>query len=326
MVDTRQVVQASGTPAARGRLAEVAALFASSADFAIGMPLDTTFRITGAALRLAAMLQLPESDRKDFYYLCLVRLMGCTVDNSQFAAAMGDEMEASRRMAAVDMASPTDMLPVLLGLRAGESLMRRASGLLTTVAFGAGMRSHIAGHCEVSQLLTDGLELGPRIRQTLDFTYERGDGCGAPTGSRAGRSRTSHGCSRPATTPPSRTWRGARSGSGTRRAPGPVAAWIQRWPNCSPAEPTMSSRAPGHRLHRAGRRPLCGAGRERKGAPGSGAGGRRQPDLPARPGRFQHGHDSPHAEPDARHADREDPRQGLLKDAAHAEGVLAPLA
>jgi hypothetical protein len=28
----------------------VAALFGSSADFATGMPLDTTFRITGAAL------------------------------------------------------------------------------------------------------------------------------------------------------------------------------------------------------------------------------------------------------------------------------------
>jgi hypothetical protein len=91
------VAEASRKPSVRGRLAEVAALFGSSADFATGMPLDTTFRITGAALRLAAMLQLPESDRKDLYYLCLVRLMGCTVDNSQFAAAMGDELEASRR-------------------------------------------------------------------------------------------------------------------------------------------------------------------------------------------------------------------------------------
>jgi HD-GYP domain-containing protein (c-di-GMP phosphodiesterase class II) len=182
VVDTPQVMQSSGKPAARGRLAEVAALFASSADFATGMPLDTTFRITGAALRLAAMLQLPESDREDLYYLCLVRLMGCTVDNSQFAAAMGDELEASRRMAAADMASPTEMLPILLGLRSGESLSRRASGLLAAVAFGAGMRSHIAGHCEVSQLLTDGLELGPRIRETLARTYERWDGRGAPDG------------------------------------------------------------------------------------------------------------------------------------------------
>lgn len=182
--DTRRVVQASGRPAPRGRLAEVAALFASAADFATGMPLDTSFRITGGALRLARLLQLPDSDCKDLYYLCLVRLMGCTVDNSQFAAAMGDELEASRRMAAVDMASPTEMLPILLGLRARESLLRRAGGLLTAVAFGAGMRSHIAGHCEVSQLLTDGLELGPRIRETLDYTYERWDGRGAPNGTK----------------------------------------------------------------------------------------------------------------------------------------------
>jgi HD-GYP domain-containing protein (c-di-GMP phosphodiesterase class II) len=176
------VAEASRKPSVRGRLAEVAALFGSSADFATGMPLDTTFRITGAALRLAAILQLPESDRKDLYYLCLVRLMGCTVDNSQFAAAMGDELEASRRMAPVDLASPTEMLPILLGLRAGESLLQRAGGLFAAVAFGAGMRSHIAGHCEVSQLLTDGLELGPRIRETLDYTYERWDGRGAPNG------------------------------------------------------------------------------------------------------------------------------------------------
>jgi hypothetical protein len=165
------VVRSTGQPAARNRLAEVAALFASSADFATGMPLDTTFRITGAALRLAAMLQLPESDRKDLYYLCLVRLMGCTVDNSQFAAAMGDELEASRRMAAADMASPTEMLPILLGLRARESLPRRARGLLAAVAFGAGMRSHIAGHCEVSQLLTDGLEtIDAHIQHIYDKT------------------------------------------------------------------------------------------------------------------------------------------------------------
>jgi hypothetical protein len=108
------VAEASRTPSIRGRLAEVAALFGSSADFATGMPLDTTFRITGAALRLAAILQLPESDRKDLYYLCLVRLMGCTVDNSQFAAAMGDELEASRRMAPVDMAEP---LEAVIGMR-----------------------------------------------------------------------------------------------------------------------------------------------------------------------------------------------------------------
>src|SRR2546429_380176 len=97
----RSASQATGTGGGppRGRLAEVAALSAISADFATGMPLDTSFRITGAALRLATMLKLPEPDRKDLYYLCLVRLMGCTVDNSQFASAMGDELEASRRMA-----------------------------------------------------------------------------------------------------------------------------------------------------------------------------------------------------------------------------------
>src|SRR2546425_11547663 len=148
------MAEASRKPWVRGRLAEVAALFGSSADFATGMPLDTTFRITGAALRLAAMLQLPESDCKDLYYLCLVRLMGCTVDNSQFAAAMGDELEASRRMAPVDMASPTEMLPILLGLRAREPLLRRAGGLLAAVAFGARVRAHIARPCAGFQLPT----------------------------------------------------------------------------------------------------------------------------------------------------------------------------
>jgi HD-GYP domain-containing protein (c-di-GMP phosphodiesterase class II) len=182
VIDTRRVKQLGGGAATKGPLAEVAALFATSADFATGMPLDTTFRITGAALWLAAALKLPDSSRKDLYYLCLVRLMGCTVDSSRFAAAMGDELETSRRLAAADMRSPAQMLPILVGLRSSESLLRRARGLVTAVAFGAGMRSHIEGHCEVSQLLTDGLGLGPRVRTALDYTYERWDGRGAPEG------------------------------------------------------------------------------------------------------------------------------------------------
>ena len=171
--------------AAAPRLAEATALFAVATDLSTGMPLTTSLRICLAALRTAEVLDEPSLDRGALYHYCLVRLMGCTVETSRFAGAMGDEIAIGPAMVPVDQGNPREMLPMVLQMvGAGEAPLRRARLLLSAMSFGASVKSLMAGHCEVSRMLTEDLALGADVALALDHTYERWDGKGAPHGVR----------------------------------------------------------------------------------------------------------------------------------------------
>ena len=167
------------------RLAEATALMAVVCDLGTGQPLTTNLRICLAALRIADHIDDDSVDRRAVYNYSLVRLLGCTVETSRFAAAMGDEIELSRAMTPVAGGTPREMMPVLLRtVGAGAPPWRRARLIAGAMSFGAGMRSLMAGHCEVSRMLTHDLGLGAEVSRALDFTYERWDGKGSPSGAR----------------------------------------------------------------------------------------------------------------------------------------------
>ena len=175
----------SGSQAAPARLAEATALLAVATDLGTGMPLTTSLRTCLAALRIAELLDDDSLDRGALFHYCLVRLMGCTVETSRFAGAMGNEIVLSPAMVPVDQGNPRDMLPMVLrSVGAGEAPLRRARLIMSALSFGSGMKSVMAGHCEVSRMLTDDLRLGDEVTIALDNTYERWDGKGAPHGVR----------------------------------------------------------------------------------------------------------------------------------------------
>ncbi len=174
-----------GSQAAPARLAEATALLAVATDLSTGMPLTTSLRTCLAALRIAELLDDDSLDRGALFHYCLVRLMGCTVETSRFAGAMGNEIVLSTAMVPVDQGSPREMLPMVLrSVGAGEAPLRRVRLIMSALSFGSGMKSVMAGHCEVSRMLTDDLRLGDEVTAALDNTYERWDGKGAPHGVR----------------------------------------------------------------------------------------------------------------------------------------------
>ena len=172
-------------PTKRPRLAEAAGLLAIATDMATGMPLTTSLRICLAAQRIADLVDDDSLDRRALYYYTLVRLLGCTVETSRFAGAMGDEIAIGKVMVPVDQGSPREMLGMMLrAVGAGEPPLRRTRMVVAALSFGAGMRGVLAGHCEVSRMLTEDLHLGGDVTVALDNTYERWDGKGAPRGVR----------------------------------------------------------------------------------------------------------------------------------------------
>jgi HD-GYP domain-containing protein (c-di-GMP phosphodiesterase class II) len=172
-------------PATFPRLAEAAGLLAVATDMATGMPLTTSLRICLAGQRMAEVLDDDTLDRRALYYYTLVRLLGCTVETSRFAGAMGNEIEIGKVMVPVDQGSPREMLPMMLRtVGAGESPLRRVRMVMAAISLGADMRGLLAGHCEVSRMLTEDLRLGGDVAVALDHTYERWDGKGAPRGVR----------------------------------------------------------------------------------------------------------------------------------------------
>ena len=180
------------------RLAEATAMLAVASDLATGTPLTTTLRITLAALRIADLLNDDSLDRRALYYYCQVRLLGCTVENSKFAATMGNEFAMSQWMKTADRGSSREMMAILVrAVGAGEPPLRRMQMLASAMASAGSMRSVMAGHCEVSRMLAEDLRLGRDVATALDYTYERWDGKGMPRGVRGGAipliSRVMHG-------------------------------------------------------------------------------------------------------------------------------------
>ncbi|MFN2581128.1 MAG: HD domain-containing phosphohydrolase [Candidatus Dormibacteria bacterium] len=167
------------------RLAEASALFAVATDLATGVPLTFSLRTCLATLRIADLLHDRDVDRFALYHLALVKLLGCTVETSRFAAAMGDELRIGGAMGPAIHGSQREMLSTMVGaVAAGSPPLRRVRQLVAAMAFGSQMRGIMAGHCEVARALSEHLRLGPAVAHGLDYVYERWDGRGSPAGAR----------------------------------------------------------------------------------------------------------------------------------------------
>lgn len=172
------------TNVAEIRTSELAATLSLAADLGIGQPMGHGLRSCLLATRLAERLGLPAEERRTTYYVALLRWAGCTSDARLLAGWFGDDIRARRDAFLMDFASPTKMLGFMAGQAgAGRSALGRAGALASMIRAGPRAQAESArGSCEVSRLIADRLGLASAVQEALDFTFERWDGRGVPSG------------------------------------------------------------------------------------------------------------------------------------------------
>jgi HD-GYP domain-containing protein (c-di-GMP phosphodiesterase class II) len=164
------------------RLAQLLCPLAAAADTGAALPPETAQRTALIALGLGRVLGFSPAARSDLLFAGLVRHLGCSATAHEETRLMGDERELRGSLAAVDKASPLEMLKsASRGFARGRSRLERAR----TVA-GFMVRAPVvvprifAARCEVSARLGRRLGLSEAAVRALDEAYERFDGKGLP--------------------------------------------------------------------------------------------------------------------------------------------------
>src|SRR5690242_15497343 len=104
----------TATTAAPLRLAELVAALSLATDLGTGQPMEHALRVCLLAVAFAGELGLGEQERRDIYYVALLRAVGCVAEQPRVAARFGDELEANARIALLDMAQPAEAIGLLL--------------------------------------------------------------------------------------------------------------------------------------------------------------------------------------------------------------------
>lgn len=166
------------------RLAEVIAALSLATDLGLGQPMEHHLRACLLAVAIAEELKLSAGDRRDVYYMALLRWVGCTAHAHEASELYGDEIAMRARIALADPADPRELVPLALRhLGEGRPLPRRFRILVTTLAGGrsapsAGFRAS----CQVAQMFAERLCVGPGVGLALGHAFERWDGRGYPAG------------------------------------------------------------------------------------------------------------------------------------------------
>ena len=163
------------------RRSELLAAWSVAIDVAIAAPMESGIRTALVATRLAEAAGAPEDELFRAYHVALLRHIGCTAANREFAAILGDELAFRRTVADADLTSVGQMLPRMIRtVTASRSLAGRPLAVLGLLARLRGMTATADATCEVAQMLTDRLGLGAGVRRDLVQVYERHDGRGFP--------------------------------------------------------------------------------------------------------------------------------------------------
>lgn len=171
----------AGVGEAGVRLAEIVAALSLATDLGTGHLIERSLRSCLIALHFADTLGLPDSQRREVYYVALLRWVGCTADPHR-GDIFGDEIALGPQIDSVELWNRPAMLEFLWRvIGAGEPPLRRAQSVVGAVATGI-QRSRVAAvaHCEVAQQIAARLGLDAGICHALGQIFERWDGRGVP--------------------------------------------------------------------------------------------------------------------------------------------------
>jgi HD-GYP domain-containing protein (c-di-GMP phosphodiesterase class II) len=168
------------------RLAEVLASASLATDLGTGQPMGHALRTCVLATALAREMGHGPAEVRTAHQFAQLRMLGCTADAAETAAAVGGD----------DIAYNAAMAPAVGGttweiarrhVRAvapGRPLARRALLAGRGLADVGGAARSLAAHCEVAASLARRCDLDPPVVDALAHAYERWDGRGFPAGQR----------------------------------------------------------------------------------------------------------------------------------------------
>src|SRR5215469_6624382 len=166
------------------RLAELLAAMSLATDLGMGQPMEHVLRQCLISLRLAEHMGLDEADRAVVYYASLLAWVGCHVDAYEQAKWFGDDTALKMDFRRVDLgATAAKPLFMIRHLGSGRPLPDRARLGLTFL--GDGRRTAeamLTNHWLAADGLAARLGLAQRVRDSVEQTFERWDGRGAPKG------------------------------------------------------------------------------------------------------------------------------------------------
>lgn len=166
------------------RLAELIAPLAVASDDAAGLPPETSLRTALIGVSLGRACGVDAAGLGAIYYAGLLHHLGCNTTAHEETRLMGNEQELRTSMAAVDSASPAQMLKgAAAGFARGKSRLTRAATVARFMARAPFEVPRIfAARCEAATQLGRRLGLGEGAVRALDEAYERFDGKGLPKG------------------------------------------------------------------------------------------------------------------------------------------------
>ena len=162
---------------------ELLAAVSLACDRAMGLPLETGLATCLVATRLAEVLELSPDERTRTYRLALLQHIGCTMENSDIAAIVGDELLMRRHAAILDFTDQRAMFGFMLAhVSRANPVLARPAALLRAMTGGKRILATASDACEAGQMLGqrcgyDGAEL-----TDLATVYENWDGTGVPAG------------------------------------------------------------------------------------------------------------------------------------------------
>ncbi len=163
------------------RLSELMAAMSLATDLGIGAPLETGLTCCQLAVDIGERMGLAEDELRRTYYLALLRHIGCTAKADPMAQAIGSDLVLGEALAAIDMASPREVVPAVLGVVHEQVPGRRFPvAAARAMAFGMRMREGYLAICEVAGLLAARLGFDARFERDVRQIGERWDGKGSP--------------------------------------------------------------------------------------------------------------------------------------------------
>jgi HD-GYP domain-containing protein (c-di-GMP phosphodiesterase class II) len=167
----------------RVRAAELISALSLATDLGIGVPLEHGLQSTLFSMRLCDRLGVDTETARQAYYSCLLFYVGCTAGAELAAEVFGDDDALTKYGTPGRFGSRVEMATGMIRAIAppGRWMPARALQLARGVPklareFGA----HVAGACEVAEMLTDRLGLPPSIGRLFVHFAERWDGKGVP--------------------------------------------------------------------------------------------------------------------------------------------------
>lgn len=164
------------------RLVELVGGLSLAADLGTGQTLEHQFRTCLRSVQVAEALGLGSDERRDVYYLSLLRFIGCTATSEEDVRTVrGDEIRFLAAMAPVFMGSMRELMSTFVG-QVGRDLppLTRAGAVIRALADKDGAHRTLTADCEVASRLSTRLGLGPGLEHALRHSFERWDGKGIP--------------------------------------------------------------------------------------------------------------------------------------------------